>query len=132
MKLKIERLNEKEISTSRGLSTKIGVYFGGKWYGAWKGQWNSGWKVGQTIDIPDDRITSNTSNGKTFWNIAGPPQQKTNGTAVDGQLLHKLTSLLEEIKSDLTAIKDHLGLETTSSGSGDYQEQQPEQEEQPF
>jgi hypothetical protein len=126
MKLKIERINEKEISTSRGMSTKIGIYCAGTWYGAWKGQWNSGWKVGQIIDIPDDRVTSKAgNNGKTFWNIAGPP--KTNGTAVDGQLLHKLTSLLEGIKQDLVDIKTHLGLDTNTSEPDAYQ-QEPEQE----
>jgi hypothetical protein len=125
MKLKIERINEKVISTSRGNSTKIGIYCNNTWYGAWKGQWNSGWKSGMVIDIPDDRITSNTSNGKTYWNIAGPP--KTNGNAVDGQLLHRLTTLLEGIKQDLTDIKAHLGLDTSTSEPGSYQ-QEPEQE----
>jgi hypothetical protein len=123
MKLKIERINEKTINTSRGPSVKIGIYCGNKWYGAWKGQWTSGWKVGQVIDIPDDRITSKTGeNGKVFWNIAGPP--KTNGNTIDGQLLHKLTSLLEGIKQDLTDIKTHLGLDTTASeAEPPYQEQ---------
>lgn len=115
MQIKIEQINEKPIKTQRGDSIKIGVKSGGKWFGAWKGQWNQDWKVGMVLDIPDNRITTNTSNGKSYTNIEAPP--KTNGQGGGGggegftvSEKQELFNYLKALTSDISDIKSHLGL----------------------
>lgn len=135
MKLKIEQMNSKEIQTSKGKSTKIGIKSGGKWYGAWKGQWNQDWKVGQVIDIPDDRFSTNESNGKTYHNIAGPPKTNGNGSAgVNPHELAKLLNLVTAMAQDILEIKNHLGIGATESEESGHagQEYQANDNDIPF
>lgn len=108
MKFTIERLSTKEIQTSKGPAKKVSFQFGGVWYSAFAGKWNGGWRNGATIEIPDDRVTSNESNGKTFWNIAAPPKDAGGGSGSAN--LAGVEAKLDQILGQLQRISDHLGL----------------------
>jgi len=103
MILKIERIAQKNITTKKGAAVSLSVLSEGKWYGCFKEDWNRDWKRGDEIEIPDDRIYSNESGGRTYLNIKAPPRGAGGGSGSDGVL-----AKLDAIHKDVQAIKAFL------------------------
>ena len=100
MKLKIEKLDTKQIQTARGEATKVGVFSGGKWYSCFGGQWNSNWQVGMEIDVEVEHKPGKEP-GQVYNNIKAP--QRSFGTlpSLDevNAKLDKIISLLQNSQS---------------------------------
>lgn len=100
MKLKIEKLDSKEINTARGPAVKIGVFSGGTWYSCFKGKWNSDWTVGQEIDV-EIETKPGKEPGQVYHNIKTPPSAYNNSglTAMIQELSAKMDKALAAIEA---------------------------------
>lgn len=109
MKLKIEKLDTKQVQTARGEATKVGVFSGGKWYSCFGGQWNSNWQVGMEIDVEIEHKPGKEP-GQVYNNIKAPQRSVagSNGASPGTDLLliemnKKLDTILSILKSNQEA-----------------------------
>ncbi len=101
MKLKIERISRKEITTQRGKSWKLSILSGGEWYSAWAGDWNQSWREGQTIDVEVQDKSGN--NGVVYHNIMTPkPVGGGGGMTHD---LDELKNMISQVMKELLEVK---------------------------
>lgn len=96
MKLKIEKLDTKQIQTARGEATKVGVFSGGKWYSCFGGQWNSNWQVGMEIDVEVEHKPGREP-GQVYNNIKAPQRSFGSLPSLDevNAKLDKIIALLQ-------------------------------------
>jgi len=91
MKLTIEKISRKQVTTSRGESWSIRVLSSDVWYSAWAAEWNRGWREGQTINV---KIKQNGN----FWNIVGPEAQEVpSDSKILDEILNNQTQIMKEI-----------------------------------
>ncbi len=100
MKLKIEKLDTKQIQTARGEATKVGVFSGGKWYSCFGGQWNSNWQVGMEIDVEVEHKPGREP-GQVYNNIKAPQRSFGALPSLDevNAKLDKIIALLQNSNS---------------------------------
>lgn len=98
MKLKIDKIMEKEVETKYGLKKKISYICGGQYYSAWANTWNVGWNVGDEIDV---EVESREYNGKTYYDIKPPmkPEQKVQQDKLD-KILENTEKILKKLEGD--------------------------------
>lgn len=117
MKFTIQQINFREVNVKGSPKKKVGIKSNGVWYGAFVGKWNESWKVGDSFEVPDDRVKKSEVGDKTYWDIKGP-ERENGGMAPDA--IKRFENTLAAIRRDLEAIKGHLGL----AAGDDYQEPQ--------
>lgn len=65
MKIKIDRLIERTISTKYGDKQKLSIQSDGKWYGAWKNQHCQDWTEGMEVEVEVKERQYQDKNGVT-------------------------------------------------------------------
>lgn len=104
MKLKIEKLDTKQVQTARGEATKVGVFSGGKWYSCFGGQWNSNWQVGMEIDVEIEHKPGKEP-GQVYLNIKAP--QKSYGGGMSSGADMVLAEMNKKLDSILAILKEN-------------------------
>lgn len=69
MKLTIERLSKKNVTTKFGEKMKLGIFYQDKWYGAWEADWNKSWQEGDVIEAD---VEEREYNGTTYYDLKKP------------------------------------------------------------
>jgi hypothetical protein len=94
----IKSLRNKQFETQRGIMNKVYITDEtGRMYDAFIGDWNKDWQVGQTIDIPVDRIKNHEYNGKIYYTIYAPKIQGQKQFFNSNEQLSRIEKKLDEI-----------------------------------
>jgi len=85
MRLRIDKIGEREITTKRGSCLVYDVSLSdGHTYDSFVGAWNSAWGPGMEINLEPGQVSRREKNGKVYLTIGPPKSPKNGGNGANG------------------------------------------------
>jgi hypothetical protein len=104
VKIRIEKINRREVSGPKGPWWSVSYLAEGKWYSSPANEFTKDWKEGQTVEFEYVEKPSRDP-GKPFLNIVNPNRKAPQQMGTDSQVLDEINGKLNQIMAEILAIK---------------------------